>query len=62
MLSFRWVNILSGKLGMNQQRHDKAQAENVAGLDITGHGNQANHLFPAGEAVDGQSLEINWDY
>ena len=47
---------------MNQQRHDKAQAENVAGLDITGHGNQANHLFPAGEAVDGQSLEINWDY
>ncbi|KAI7973790.1 hypothetical protein EIK77_000989 [Talaromyces pinophilus] len=62
VLSFRWVNIISGKLGMSQQRHDMAQAEHVAGLDIPGHENEVNHLIPDGEAVDGQSVEINWDY
>lgn len=62
LLSFRWVNILCRKLGMNQQRNDVAQAEHVGSLDIPGDENPVDHLFPAGEAVDGQSMEINWDY
>lgn len=39
-----------------------AEAENFADLDISEHGNQADYLLPAGEAVGGQNMEINWDY
>ncbi|RAO73190.1 uncharacterized protein BHQ10_009202 [Talaromyces amestolkiae] len=62
LLSFRWVDILSLKLGMNQQRDDMAQAEDVAGVEIPGDTNPLNHFFPTGEAAGGQSMEIGWDY
>lgn len=62
VLSFRWVNILSRKLGMNQQSNGMAEVENVASLDIPGDGNLVNDLFPASEAADGQNIEIGWDY
>jgi hypothetical protein len=62
VLTFRWVDILSQKLGMNQQDIDSTHVGNPTGLDNSGNTNPVGNLFPAGDAVDGQSMEINWDY
>lgn len=62
VLSFRWVNVISLKLCMNQQNNDMGQAEDVAGVDNPSDTSPLGQFFPAGEAADGQSLEIGWDY